>query len=61
MKSCLLDVLFLKVKIGRLSDGLSSGDHIAGGFSIGLNRAPENVCLYIARLGVLPYPKNSYS
>lgn len=53
--------IFLKVKIGRLSDGLSSRDRIAGGFRIGLNRASENVCLYIGRLGVLPYPKNSYS
>lgn len=53
--------IFFKVKFGRLSNDLSRGVHIAGGFRIGLNKTPENVCLYIGRLRVLPHPKNSYS
>lgn len=43
-------VYFFKVKIGRLSDGLSRGVRVAGGFRIGLNEAPENV--YKAQLYV---------
>lgn len=52
---------FFKVKIGRLSNGFSRGAHIVGGFRLGLSKALENVCLYIGRLSVLPYPKNSSS
>jgi len=43
-------VYFFKVKIGRLSDEHSKGVHIARGFRIGLNKAPENA--YKAQLYV---------